>query len=131
MSVRHRTQSASPFEAQFAYSRAVRVGTVIHVSGTAAIEPDGRVTPGGVGAQATRCLEIIATALAELDSSLADVVRTRIYVTDIAQAAAVGEAHQAAFADTPPAATLVEVSSLIEPEMMVEIEADAIIDAAD
>ncbi len=128
---RSRVHSASPFETQFAYARAVRVGNQIHVSGTAAIEPDGSVTPGGAGPQTARCLAIIAAALAQLGASLADVVRTRIYLTDIRQYAAVGEHHRAAFADHPPAATLVEVSALIDPEMIVEIEADAVIDAAD
>ena len=131
VSGRRRTQSASPFEEQFAYARAVRVGDVVHVSGTAAIEPDGTVTAGGAGAQAERCLTIIAAALEELGGSLSDVVRTRIYLTDIDDYPAVGEAHRAAFAEVHPAATLVEVTALIQPEMLVEIEADAIIDARD
>lgn len=127
---RQRTQSASPFEQRFSYSRAVRVGNQIQVSGTAAIEPDGSVTPGGAGPQTARCLAIIEAALEELGASLADVVRTRMYLTDIGQFAVVGEQHRQAFADAPPAATMVEVSALIDPEMIVEIEADAIIDAA-
>ena len=130
MTTRRSSQSASPFETQLGYARAVRVGNLIHVSGTAAIEPDGSVTPGSAGPQAERCLAIIASALAELDSSLADVVRTRIFITDIRQYPAVGEAHHAAFADVRPAATMVEVSALIHPDMIVEIEADAVIDAA-
>ncbi len=131
MTSRRSTQSASPFEEQFAFARAVRVGNLIHVSGTAAIEPDGTVTPGGAGPQTERCLAIIESALAELDSSLSDVVRTRIYITDISRYPAVAEAHHAAFADIRPAATMVEVSALIHPDMVIEIEADAVIDAAD
>jgi len=131
MTDRQRTQSASPFEARFAYTRALRIGNQIHVSGTAAIEPDGTVTPGGAGPQTARCLAIIRDALAALGASFADVVRTRIYLTDISQYETVGEQHRAAFADTPPAATMVEVSALIDPKMIVEIEVDAVIDAAD
>lgn len=131
MTERQRTQSTSPFEHRFAYARAVRVGNQIHVSGTAAIEPDGSVTPGGAGPQTARCLEIIRAALEELGASFADVVRTRIYLTDISQYEIVGEHHRAAFADAPPAATMVEVTALIDPDMLVEIEAEAIIDAAD
>ena len=131
MTSRRSTQSASPFEDQFAFARAVRVGNLTHVSGTAAIEPDGSVTPGGAGPQTRRCLAIVESALAELDSSLNDVVRTRIYITDISQYPAVSEAHHAAFADIRPAATMVEVSALIHPDMVIEIEADAVIDAAD
>ncbi len=131
MTSRRSTQSASPFEEQFAFARAVRVGNLIHVSGTAAIEPDGTVTPGGAGPQTRRCLAIIESALTELDSSLSDVVRTRIFITDISQYPAVAEAHHSAFADIRPAATMVEVSALIHPDMVIEIEADAVIDAAD
>ena len=131
MTSRRSTQSASPFEEQFAFARAVRVGNLIHVSGTAAIEPDGSVTPGGAGPQAERCLAIIESALTELDSSPSDVVRTRIFITDISQYPAVAKAHHAAFADIRPAATMVEVSALIHPDMVIEIEADAVIDAAD
>ncbi|MDE2966365.1 MAG: RidA family protein [Chloroflexota bacterium] len=131
MTQRQRTSSGGPFEERFAYCRAVRVGNQIHVSGTAAVEPDGSVTPGGMGAQTARCLTIIGDALSDLGGSLADVVRLRIYVTDISQYEATGEHLRAAFADSPPASTMVEVSGLIDPEMMVEIEAEAIIDAVD
>ncbi|MYE06807.1 MAG: RidA family protein [Chloroflexi bacterium] len=131
MTQRQRTSSGGPFEERFAYCRAVRVGNQIHVSGTAAVEPDGSVTPGGMGAQTARCLTIIGDALSDLGGSLADVVRLRIYVTDISQYEANGEHLRAAFADSPPASTMVEVSGLIDPEMMVEIEAEAIIDAVD
>ena len=129
MSERRRTSSGGPFERQFAYCRAVRVGDQIQVSGTAAVEADGSVTPGGVGAQTARCLAIIESALEDLGGALADVVRVRIYITDIGQYEATGEHLRAAFAYAPPAATMVEVSGLIDPEMMIEIEADAVIDS--
>ena len=131
MTQRQRTSSSGPFERQFAYCRAIRVGDQILVSGTAAVEPDGSVTPGGAGPQTARCLAIIKAALEDLGGSLADVFRVRIFITDISQYEATGEHLRAAFADTPPAATMVEVSRLIDPEMMIEIEADAVIDAAD
>ncbi len=131
MITRERTSSGGPFEERFGYCRAVRVGNQIHVSGTAAVEPDGRVTSGGVGAQTARCLRIIGDALADLGGSLADVVRVRIYITDIGQYEATGEHLRAAFGDHPPAATMVEVSGLIDPEMLVEIEVDAVIAEAD
>lgn len=131
MSKRQRTHSNPDFEARFAYCRALRVGNLIHVSGTAAVEPDGSVTPGGAGPQTARCLEIIRAAIEDLGGSLADVVRLRMYITDIGQAASMGEHLRAAFADSPPTSTLFEVSGLVEPEMIVEIEAEAVIDAAD
>ncbi len=131
MSSRQRNHSNPHFEDLFAYCRALRVGNLIHVSGTAAVEPDGSVTPGGVGPQTARCLAIIEAALDDLGSSLADVVRVRIYITDISRYEETAEHFRAAFADAPPTSSLVEVSALIDPEMMVEIEAEAIIDAAD
>ena len=131
MSDRRRTSSNGPYAERFAYCRAIRAGKLIHVSGTAAVEPDGAVTRGGVEAQTARCLAVIAAALAELGGRLSDVVRIRIYITDISQHEATAAPLRAAFADAPPAATMVEVSGLLDPEMMVEIEAEAIIDAAD
>ena len=124
---RQRAHSNPTFEAQFGYARAVRTGRWIHVSGTAATEADGRVTPGGAGPQAERCLAIIQAALAELGGSLQDVVRTRMYLTDINDYQTVGAVHQAAFAEVRPASTLVAVSALIDPAMLVEIEADALL----
>lgn len=131
MITRERTSSGGPFEERFGYCRAVRVGNQIHLSGTAAVEPDGRVTPGGVGAQTARCLAIIGDALADLGGSLADVVRVRIYITDIGEYEATGDHLRAAFGAHPPAATMVEVSGLIDPEMLVEIEVDAVLAEAD
>ncbi|MCY3732967.1 MAG: RidA family protein [Chloroflexi bacterium] len=131
MTERQRTHSNLAFEARFGYCRALRVGNLIHVSGTAAVETDGSVTPGGAGAQTARCLEIIEAAIEDLGGTLADIVRLRMYITDINQAALMGELLRSAFADTPPTSTLVEVSGLVDPEMIVEIEAEAIIDATD
>ena len=127
---RQRTHSNPAFEARFAYCRALRVGSLIHVSGTAAVEEDGSVTPGGAGPQTARCLAIIKAAIEDLGGSLADVVRLRMYITDIGLAESMGEHLRAAFADHPPTSTLVEVSGLIDPEMVIEIEAEAIIDSS-
>lgn len=128
MTKRIRIQSGAPWEASVGYCRAVRVGPHIAVSGTAPVGEDGQVV--GVGdayAQAKRCLEIIANALAEAGATLDDVVRTRMFVTDISQWEAVGRAHGEAFAHTHPATSMVEVAGLIDPDMLVEIEADAIV----
>lgn len=124
---RQHTTSASPYEAQFGFARAVRVGNQIAVSGTAPIEPDGTVTPGGAEAQARRCFDIIEAAISQLGGSISDIVRTRMYITDISQYEAVAAEHGRRFATIRPAATIVEVSALIDPEMLVEIEADAIV----
>ncbi len=97
------------------------------VSGTAAIEPDGTVTTGGMRAQAARCLAIIEGALAEAGASLGDVTRTRIYVTDVSRWEEVAAAHAAVFGSIRPAATIVEVQALVDPAMLVEIEADAVV----
>ncbi|HMO75565.1 MAG TPA: RidA family protein [Sphingopyxis sp.] len=120
--------SASPYEPVYGYSRAVRIGGRIDVGGTAPIEPDGSSTPGDAGVQAARCLTIIADALAALGASPADVVRTRMFITDPADADLVGCAHGAMFGDIRPAATMVVVSALLRPEWKVEIEAEAIIE---
>jgi enamine deaminase RidA (YjgF/YER057c/UK114 family) len=125
--VRHNVGSGSPWESQVGYSRAVRVGAVVHVSGTTAFR-DGLVqAPGDPYGQARLALEIIAAALADCGAALTDVVRTRIYVTDIAHWAQVGRAHGEVFGDVRPAATMVQVVALIEPELLVEIEADAVV----
>lgn len=120
--------SASPFEPVYGYSRAVRVGNRIDVAGCAPIEPDGASTPGDAGVQAARCLTIIGEALTALGGSFADVVRTRMYITDAADADLVGHAHGAVFKDIRPAATMLVVPALIRPEWKVEIEAEAIIE---
>lgn len=124
---RRNHSSASPFEAIYGYSRAVRVGDRIDVAGCAPIEADGTSTPGDAGVQAARCLAIIGEALDALGGSFADVVRTRMYITDAADADLVGRAHGAVFGAIRPASTMLVIPALIRPEWKVEIEAEAII----
>ena len=125
---RRNHSSASPFEPVYGYSRAVRVGNRIDVAGCAPIEADGTSTPGDAGAQAARCLMIIGEALEALGGSYADVVRTRMYITDPADADLVGHAHGAVFKNIRPAATMLVIPALIRPEWKVEIEAEAILE---
>jgi len=123
---RERVSSGTEWESIVGYSRAVRAGDEIHVSGTTATDDDGRVV--GVGdpyAQTVQALDNVADALAALDASLADVVRTRLFVTDIDDWAAIGRAHGDAFDAVRPATTMVQVERLIDPEMLGEIEAVA------
>jgi enamine deaminase RidA (YjgF/YER057c/UK114 family) len=124
---RQRTSSISRFEERFGFSRAVRVGDRVLVSGTAPIWPDGSCNPDP-GAQARRCFEIIDEALREVGGSVADVVRTRMFIVDAADADAVGSAHREALGDAAPAASMVVVAALLDPRWKVEIEAEAIVD---
>ncbi|HMO00451.1 MAG TPA: RidA family protein [Miltoncostaeaceae bacterium] len=126
MSGRRRIASGSPFEAAIGFSRAVRVGDRVLVSGTAPVWPDGACDPDP-GVQADRCLEIIAAALAEAGATMADVVRTRMLLVDPADADAVSAAHARALGDVRPAATMVVVAALLDPRWRVEIEAEAVI----
>ncbi len=128
MSFRENISSGAPWESSVGYARAVRAGNVVAVSGTAPVTDDGQLhAPGDAYAQAVRCIEILERALNDAGSGLRDVVRTRMYVTDIERWEEFGRAHAEAFADIRPATSMVEVARLIDPGMLIEIEADAVI----
>ena len=124
---RQRVSSGSPFEPTIGFSRAVRVGDRVLVSGTAPVWPDGSCDPDP-GVQARRCIEIIEAALTKAGAGLGDVVRTRMFLTDVAYVTAVSRAQGEAFGDVRPAATMVVVAALVDPRWKVEIEAEALID---
>ncbi len=122
-----RTFTGTRWEGEIGFCRAIRAGDHIYVTGTAPVGDNGEVfAPGDAYAQARRCLEIIAEALGPLDANTSHVVRTRMFVTDISRWAEFGRAHREFFADNPPATSMVEVKSLIDPAMLIEIEVDAI-----
>ena len=127
--MRKLVSSGSPFEPRIGFSRAVRVGKIVAVSGTAPIAPGGGVAcPGDVYGQTKRCLEIVAQAIADAGLSLESVIRTRVMLTDISQWEAAARAHGEFFATVKPANTFVEVKGFINREWLVEIEADCVAD---
>jgi len=127
---RQRVSSGSPFESVVGFCRAMRVGNHISIGGTAPIGPDGKtVGVGDVAAQTRRCIEIIKDALEKAGSSLSDVVRTRMLLTHIEDWKAMAEVRGEYFKDIRPVDTIMQVSSFINPEWLVEVEVDAIIDS--
>ena len=126
MAERQRVGSGSPFESSVGFSRAVRVGARVIVSGTGPVVPEGPC-PTDAGAQARRCFEIVSTALAQVGASLDDVVRTRLYLTNVADAETVGDVHRELFGEVRPAATMIVVAGFLNPAWKVEVEAEAVV----
>ena len=128
MANRKNISSGSPFEQTFGFSRAVKLGNRVYVSGSTSIQPDGSVA--GIGdayAQTMQAIRTIEEALNQAGAKLEDVVRTRVYTTGMEHLDAIGRAHGEVFGAIRPAATLVEITGLVLPEMLVEVEADAVI----
>lgn len=124
-----RAFSGAKWEEHVGYCRALRAGDRVFVTGTAPVNPDGTVhAPGDGYAQAARCLTILLDALDDLGASAEDVTRTRMFVTDIEKWEEYGRAHREVFGEHPPTTTMVEVRRLIHPDMMIEVEADAVVE---
>lgn len=127
--LRRRVSSGSPYEPRIGISRAIRSGTIVAVSGTAPIGPDGKtVAPGNPELQTRRCLEIIREALEKAGATLFDVTRTRVMLTRIEDWESVAKVHGEFFGEIRPASTIVQVTQFIDPEWLVEIEADAVVE---
>jgi len=126
--MRKRVFTGAPWEKKVGYCRALRAGSHVFVSGTAPVNPDGTThAPGDAYAQMRRCLEIASGALRELGASPEHVVRTRMFVTDVKRWPEIGRAHAEFFGDAPPVTSMVEVRALIAPDMIVEVEIDAVV----
>jgi enamine deaminase RidA (YjgF/YER057c/UK114 family) len=124
---RRRVTSGSPYEPMIGFSRAIRVGDRVWVSGTAPVWPDEHVDPDPA-AQMRRCVEIALASMRELGASAGDVVRTRIFLTDADDGEAIGRVHTDTFGDAAPAATMVVVAGLLDPRWKVEVEVEAVVD---
>lgn len=128
MPARKNISSASPYEPVIGFSRAVRIGDRVCVGGTTSVGPDGKtVGVGDPAAQARRCLEIIAQALKEAGAGPEDVIRTRMFLTDVAHWEIIGRVHGEFFGNVRPASTMVQVAGLLDPEWVIEIEAEAVV----
>ncbi|MCI4348712.1 MAG: RidA family protein [Thermoplasmata archaeon] len=125
---RQRFSSGTPWEDRVGYARAVRSGRFVWISGTTATGPDGRFVGGSAYDQTKRAIDNIERALAAVGASLADVVRTRLYVADISEWSEIGRAHAERFSEIRPATAMVQVAGLLDPAMRVEIEVDAVIE---
>jgi enamine deaminase RidA (YjgF/YER057c/UK114 family) len=127
MSSRKQVSSGSPYEPIVGFSRAVRVGNVIAVSGTGPLGPDGKTVPGDVAAQARRCFEISIAALEQLGAGAADIIRTRMMLTRIEDWETAARAHGEFFGEIRPASTIMQVTALVESDWLIETEVDAVI----
>ncbi len=126
MDVEHH-HGISPYETAYGFARAVRIGETIHVAGTAPVPAVGESVPDGAYAQMLRCGEIVQQAVEALGGSLSSVVRTRMFITDASDADDVGRAHKELFGNAAPAATMVVVAALLDPQWLVEIEVEAVV----